>query len=335
MKVGRSGPVPGIGDVDPSPAGSTDFELRQLRQFVEIASSGSYRRAADQLFVAQPALSVSIRKLETAIGARLFDRGPRGVTLTAAGEALLPEARQALMHAEQGRRRARLVALGEWGVLRLGFVGSATYALLPGRLPVFRARHPDVRLELVEGSTVEVIEMVREGRADLGVVRGPVDDVSGVDLALAESDEFVAVVPASHWSAGRRRLRLSDLREEPFVMYPTTGVPGLRSVAMQVCREAGFVPRVGQEATQVQTVVSLVASGLGVALVPGVASAYANDRVRFIRLSGVNTAGRIGLSVVARPDMTMPAARLRDALLGVDRPAQEGPVGGADGRSIA
>ena len=299
-----------------SPARSPDFELRQLRQFVEIAMTGSYRRAAEQLFIAQPALSVSIRKLENAIGARLLDRGPRGVSLTVAGAALLPEARRALMHAEQGRRIARLAALGEWGVLRLGFVGSATYALLPGRLPAFRALHPDLRLELVEGSTVEVIEMVREGRVDLGVVRGPVDDVSGVDLALAESDEFVAVVPVSHWSAGRRRLRLSDLKDEPFVMYPKTGVPGLRSVAMRVCQEAGFVPRIGQEATQVQTVVSLVASGLGVALVPGAAAAYANDRVRFIRLSGVDTAGRIGLSVVARPDVTLPGRRLREALLG-------------------
>ena len=328
MKVGRSGPLPAVAGRDGPPAGPTDFELRQLRQFVEIAATGSYRRAAELLFVAQPALSVAMRKLEAAIGARLFDRGPRGVSLTAAGEALLPEARRALMHAEQGRRSARLVALGEWGVLRLGFVGSATYALLPGRLPAFRMRHPDVRLELTEGSTVEVIEMVREGRVDLGVVRGPVDDVSDVDLALAESDEFVAVVPASHWSAGRPRLRLSDLREEPFVMYPTTGVPGLRSVAMQVCREAGFVPRVGQEATQVQTVVSLVASGLGVALVPGVASAYANDRVRFIRLTGVDTAGRIGLSVVARSDLTVPVARLRDALLGVEDLGGPGRVPG-------
>jgi len=300
-----------------------DIELRQLRQFLEIADAGGYRRAAERLFVAQPALSTSIRRLEDAIGACLFDRGPRGVRLTPAGEALLPEARRALMHAEQGRQTARLAALGEWGVLRLGFVGSATYSLLPARLPAFRARHPDVRLELVEGTTLSVVEMVRDGRVDLGVIRGPVDAVAGVEMLLAESDEFAAVLPAQHPLAGRRRLRLDALRDEPFVMYSSTAVPGLRAVAMQVCREAGFAPRIGQEATQVQTVVSLVASGLGVALVPAVASAYANDRVRFLPLMGVDTAGRIGLSVVLRTDgVPVPARRLCDTLVSRDPAAQ-------------
>lgn len=293
------------------------LELRQLEQFIAIAESGSYRRAAELLYLAQPALSVSIRKLEDAVGARLFDRGPRGVRLTAAGQALMPEARRALRHAEQGRQNARLAALGEWGALRLGFVGSATYSLLPRCLPAFRERYPKVRLELVEGTTLSVIEMVREGRADIGAIRGPVADQEGLRIDLAESDRFVAVLPADHPLAARRRLRLAALQDEPFVLFSESQVPGLRGTVEQVCREAGFAPRLGQEATQVQTVVSLVGSGLGVALVPSVAAGYANDRVRFVALTGVDTAGRLGLSVVTREEGVSPSAeRLREVLLG-------------------
>jgi len=297
-------------------------ELRQLEQFLAIADAGSFRGAAEQLHIAQPALSVSIRKLEDTIGARLFERGARGARLTAAGDALLPEARQALRHADQGRRNARLAALGEWGALRLGFVGSATYSLLPRCLPAFRERYPEVRLELVEGTTLGVVDMVRDGRADIGAIRGPVADATGLRVDLAETDSFVAVLPAGHPLAGRRQLRLAALRDEPFVLFSESQVPGLRGTVEQVCREAGFAPRVGQEATQVQTVVSLVASGLGVALVPSVAAAYASERVRFVRLSDTTAVGRLGLWVVTRDEAVPPSARrLREMLLGGVRPA--------------
>src|SRR5690606_20430974 len=109
--------------------------LRQFQQFIAVAEHGSYRQAAEKLFVAQPALSVSIQKLEAEVGAQLLERGSKGVTLTPAGHALIKDAKTALFYSEQACRSARLVALGEWGTLRLGFVGSATYTLLPLCVP--------------------------------------------------------------------------------------------------------------------------------------------------------------------------------------------------------
>ncbi len=295
-----------------------NFELRQLSQFVAIAEAGSFRRAAQQVFIAQPALSVAIRKLEKSLDVLLFDRSARGVTLTAAGEAFLIEARLSLIHAEQARQSARLAALGEWGVVRLGFVGSASYRLLPAKLPVFLARYPGVRLELVEGTTVSIMDMLREGRLDVGVIRTPVDG-SGDDLAIrnVEQDDLIAVLPRAHALAKRKRIDLALLHDEPFVMFSRTHVPGLRAVVVDVCRDAGFTPRVAQEVTQIQTLVGLVGSGLGVALLPGVAATFTSEQIRFVSLSNPAAHKRIMVSLATRREgVLLAAAKLCDCMVG-------------------
>ena len=142
------------------------MDLRQLRQFVTIAELGSYRRAAELLHIAQPALSVSIQKLEHGVGVQLLDRGAKGVSLTPAGAALMADARRADCRACSAWNRARRVALGELGRLRLGFVGSATYMLLPRCLPEFRRRYPDVELALREDRTLRLAEMLRANEID-------------------------------------------------------------------------------------------------------------------------------------------------------------------------
>lgn len=296
-----------------------NFELRQLGHFVAIAEAGSFRRAAEQAFIAQPALSVSIRKLEEALGVSLFHRTPRGVVLTNAGEAFLVEARRSLAHAEQARQIARMVALGEWGTVRLGFVGSASYRLLPRKLPRFLARHPGVRLELVEGTTVSILSMLRDGRLDVGAVRTPVDDIGDMDLIDVEADDLIAVLPRTHALAARKRIALSSLRDESFVMFSKTHVPGLRSIVLQACRDAGFTPRVTQDATQIQTVIGLVGSGLGVALVPGVAAMTTNEQIRFVSLSNERARRRLMVSLAMRRDgLSVAASRLCEALADQD-----------------
>lgn len=278
------------------------FGLRQLTHFVAIAEAGSYREAAERTHTAQPALSVSIRKLEEALGVRVFERGPRGVTLTPGGEAFLVEARLSLAHAEQGVQEARLAALGEWGVVRLGFVGSAAYRLLPRTLPGFIARYPGVRLELSEGATVNIVEMVRDGRLDVGIVRTPLDEASGLRIVDVEKDDLIAVLPTTHRLAARKRIDLAALRDESFVMFSKTQVPGLRAAVVDACREAGFAPRVAQEATQALTVVGLVGSGLGVALVPGVIASFTTEQATFVRLSGTKTTRCLTVSLATRQD---------------------------------
>lgn len=307
------------------------IELRNLRQFVAIAEQGSYRRASEVLFIAQPALSVSIRKLEESVGTTLLKRGARGVTLTEAGVALLADARRAIFHAEQGRQAARMVALGEAGRLRLGFVGSATYTLLPRCVPAFRRKYPDVRLELSEETSIGVLEMLRNNRIDAGFIRGPMSSDPDIDMHDVEIDDLMLVVPADHElaadvpaagiaaagvPAAGATVALADCRDEIFIGYSLQRVPGLHGLTLSACGQAGFTPRVDQEATQVQTVVSLVASGLGVALVPACARAFSHPGVRFIALSDAAARRALALSLVMPKTAPSAAAlRLRDHLL--------------------
>lgn len=291
------------------------IELRNLRQFVAIAELGSYRRASQALFIAQPALSVSIRKLEEAVGTTLLERGARGVTLTQAGEALLADARRALFHAEQGRQAARMVALGEGGRLRVGFVGSATYALLPRCVPGFRRQYPNVRLELCEGTSVDVMEMLRAHQVDAGFIRGPVAEDPEIDMQVVETDDLMLAVPADHPVGRRPVVALSECSGETFVVYSVDRVPGLHNITMAACAKAGFTPRAGQEATQVQTVVSLVASGLGIALVPAATRLFSHPGVRFVALSDAAARAALALSLVIPHTAPSAAAlRLRDYL---------------------
>lgn len=284
------------------------FGLRQLEHFVAVAEAGNYREAADRIGIAQPALSVSIRKLEEALAARLLDRGVHGAVLTPAGRAFLAEARRSLQHAERGMHSARLAATGEWGVLRLGFVGSAAYGLLPAHLPAYLAGHPAVKLELMEGQTVRLVEMVRDGLLDAAIVRMPVDDALALRSAEVERDDLVAVVPVRHALAGRRRIRLAELSQDPFILFSQEWVPGLRAVVLEACRHAGFAPRLAQEAIQAVTLVALVGSGLGVGLVPSVVARFANAQVRFVPLADPGARGCLATALVVPRDATSAVA---------------------------
>lgn len=274
-----------------------DYSLRQLTHFVTVADAGSFSVAAERAFVAQPALSMSIRKLETAIGVELFERRARGVELTPAGRALLEEARRTLASATRGRDNARLAASGELGLVRLGFVGSAIYRLLPSRLPSFAAAYPGVKLELSEGVTVTLLQGMREGRLDVAVIRLPADDITGFRITEVEHDDLIAVLPSHHPLARRRAIDLADLAHDPFILFSRTQVPRLRGTTIDACLQAGFTPRVAQEATQAFTMVGLVGSGLGVALVPGVIRRFANEQVRFVPLRDPGTRHRLTLAL--------------------------------------
>ena len=285
-----------------------NFELRQLRQFVVLAEARSFRAAAHKLFIAQPALSVAMQKLERALGVALFHRTSRGISLTEAGQAFLDDARRTLTHAQRGRLSAQLAALGEWGVVRLGFVGSAAYDLLPRRLPQLLARYPSLHIEIIEGTTVGILDLMRNGSVDVGIVGTSAGMTDDLDLAPTPASDLMAVVASTHPLARRHRIDLALLRDEPFVMFSSKHVPGLRSVIVNVCREVGFTPNVRQEALQISTLVALVGTGLGVGLVPSVAASMSGPSIRFIRLSNPNARSRIQYSIALRKGETSLAA---------------------------
>ncbi len=297
-----------------------DFTLRQIEHFVAIAESGTYRVAAEATHTAQPALSVSIRKLEDALGVVLFERGARGVRLTAAGHAFLVEAHRTLRQAGAAREAAQMGASGRSGLVRVGFVGSAVYQLLPATLPAFAALYPSVKLELQESNSVEIVQQLRGGDLDVGFVRTPLDDVTGLHLTEVETDDLVAVLPVRHPLARGRSLRLRQLHAEPFVMFSRAHVPGLRGAVIAACRTAGFVPVAAQEATQAVTVVGLVGSGLGVALVPGVVARFASREARFLRVADKAARKCLSVSMAVLREGASPATmRFCEAVAG--RPA--------------
>lgn len=273
------------------------MNLRQLRQFITLAETGNFHRAAEQLHMAQPPLSISIRKLEEELGSPLFERTTTGVMLTPAGKAMEQDARQALLHAEQCRQAVLDSREGEGGVLRLGIIGSATYVLLPQLIPSLRRSHPKIVLELTEATSAEILEGLLSRRFDAGLLRYPVLDPTGFDLRPLDRDDFVLAVPERSALARSEAIALSEAAHEPFVMYPQAKVPGLAALAMMRCQYSGFAPRVAQEAMQVQTILSLVATGLGVALVAGVARHVMPRGVRYLRLTDNPPGFHVGIAL--------------------------------------
>ena len=273
------------------------MNLRQLRQFVTLAETGNFHRAAELLHMAQPPLSVSIRKLEEELGDALFERRSTGVFLTPVGEAMLADARLTLFHAEQCRQAVMDARQGQGGLLRMGIIGSATYALLPELIPSLRERFPKIELELTEATSSEILDGLISRRFDVGFVRYPVLHPAPFELLPMDRDDFVLAVSEHSPLAAREAIALSDAAHEPFIMYPQDKVPSLSALALMRCQLSGFTPHVAQEAMQVQTIMSLVASGLGVGLVAGVARLVMPRGVRCLTLTDKPPGFHVGIAL--------------------------------------
>lgn len=244
------------------------IETRLLRQFVAVAETLHFNRAAERLHMAQPPLSQAIRRLEGEIGATLFERTNRSVALTPAGAAFLESARRILDALEEGVAHTRRVAQGMDGHLTLTFINIAPYASLLRALRDFRCTHPAVAFTLQEATTHEQVQALEAGRADIGFMRAPGATTPSLRFETLLSEPIHVALPQAHPLAGDAVVALAALKDEPFVASPRRLGQGFHDQLIQLCQSAGFVPRVAQEARQLQTVVALVAAGFGVALLP-------------------------------------------------------------------
>jgi DNA-binding transcriptional LysR family regulator len=245
------------------------MELRHLRYFVAVGEEQHFGRAAEQLRIAQPALSRQIHDLEKEIGFLLFDRLPRGVKLSAAGRLFLEDARRILQEAQEAIRRAERVARGQTGTLRVGFVESISWH---GAVPVsfrrFRQKQPDAELTPVPMLSLPQIEAVRSGKLDAGFVVSEAGLDKELDQQPVVTHKVVLAAPRGHPVTRRKSLRLIDLEDVPFVCFPRRANPVSYDRLMEACFKGGLKsPRIVQEADDHATILSLVSCRLGVAFV--------------------------------------------------------------------
>jgi DNA-binding transcriptional LysR family regulator len=244
------------------------MELRHLRYFVAVAEERHFGRAAARLHIAQPPLSQQIRRFEAELGEPLLYRTTRSVELAPAGEVLLDRAREILAAVDAAIDDARRAARGEYGRLAVGFTGSSTYELLPALAAALRRELPGVVLDL-RGELLTPAQVARlvDGTLDLGLLRPPVRE-RDLSLEVLRSEPLVAVLPESHPLADSEAVALERLEHEPFVTYPSHFRSVLHDAVEDACAAHGFKPLAAHEVAETATLVSFVAAGLGVSLVP-------------------------------------------------------------------
>lgn len=280
------------------------MELRHLRYYVAVAEECHFGRAAARLHIAQPPLSQQIKQLEAELGIQLLVRSTRRVELTPAGERYLTRARELLAAVDEAGVEARRVASGDVGVVKIGFTGTATYELLPILSKALRSELPGVELDLRgEMLTPSQTEALMEGRIDIGLLRPPVGDVDIVTRVLRQ-EPLIAALPDGHRLAATSHVAIADLRDETLVGYPSAHRSVIHDAVQEACRAAGFSPK-PTEVAETSTLVSFVAAGLGVALVPRSVQHLHITGATYRPLTG--TPPTVALAVATRREETNPA----------------------------
>jgi DNA-binding transcriptional LysR family regulator len=283
------------------------MDLRQLRYFVAVAEERHFGRAAARLHMAQPPLSAQIRTLEHDLGVQLLRRTTRRVELTEAGAAYLQRARAILLAADEAGHEARRVAAGSVGRLALGCVGSATYSMLPTLARGLSAELPHVDFAFRGEMLVpDQILGLRSGEIDLALLRPPVADTS-IMVEVLRRERLVAALPGDHRFAGRRRIAAKNLRGEPLIVHSGRRDSVMFETVLRLCRSAGFEPTIRHEVDETSTLVTLVAGGLGVAVVPEPVTALALRGVVYLPLSDIDAATELAVAYLA--DRTEPHLR--------------------------
>jgi len=244
------------------------MELKQLRCFLAVAEHLHFGRAARTVYLSQPALSLQIHALEEEVGVQLFIRDRRKTVLTPAGKALIEDAQAMLRLNNQAIQHAQQAALGEVGTLNVGFISTAAALLIPPLVIQFRSEHPGVSLELRNVLTDDQIAQLSGGRLDVGLLRSPMNAPPEISTEVIHREPFVLLVPLGHRLAGRRPFTLGDLNDDDFIMYTRKLAAGYHDRVLGILNAAGFSPKIVQTASEMYTVVSLVAAGQGIAITP-------------------------------------------------------------------
>jgi DNA-binding transcriptional LysR family regulator len=265
----------------------------ELQPFLVLAEELHFCKAAERLYISQPALSKQIRRLEEKLGGPLFTRTRRKVALTETGRVLIPIAEKLARESRIAFDAAHAAAQGRAGILRIGFGIASVSSVLPRTILRFRRENPLVELYMRDMSTPSQIAALLDGKIDIGIVRIPVAHTE-LDSRPLFSDRLVAAVPRS--VPYRRTERLAGLRDRPFICLPRSVSETFHEHVFSLCRRAGFTPRVVQEASELFTILNLVRAGLGVSLVPSSAVLLHVPGVHFHDLQMPEAEWRIGVA---------------------------------------
>ncbi len=280
------------------------MEYRRLKFFVAVAEELHFTRASARLRIAQPHLSQEIRRLEREIGVELFVRTKRSVALTTAGRAFLERVRTVLDDTAGAVYAAQRASRGETGRIRLGFVTVAAVDVIPNATARFRSAYPDVEVLLKDVQSDEGLEAVRAGQLDLCLLHPPRTVDPALNIETIWLEPLVAVLPLSHPLADKHRISLQRLKSEPWIIVHRENGSRLHDETIAACAAAGFEPRVVQRTTRLTTAISMVASGIGVALLQITSARLAFGGVAYRPLRSPGTS--IPVAFAWRRDQTAP-----------------------------
>ena len=273
------------------------MDLRQLRYFVAVAEERHFGRAAQRLHMSQPPLSMQIKALERELGIGLLERTSRRVALTDAGRAFLVRAKAILGAVEEAREVARGAERGLQGRLEVGFISSATLSLLPPSIRLFRERFGGVELELKELTSAQQIDALYEGGIRVGLVRLPLR-APGIRFEPVLEERLVVALPSGHALESLDRVSLETIADLPLIFFTRQLIPGFHAQIVELFQRVGAFPKVAQHAVHLQTIVGLVASGVGIAILPSSAERVSREGVVYRALDVSDATSWMGLAWV-------------------------------------
>lgn len=272
------------------------MELRHLKYFVTVAEELNFRRAAERLYMEQPPLSRQIRQLEEELGVDLFHRTKRGVSLTEAGQAFLDEARLTLAQAERASQVAKRASGAKQKKLAIGFSICIFNHILSGVVQTFRQTFPDVSITLIEMGTSAQVQALVAGEIDVGFVHLPIAEDNIIITETVLIEPLVVALPAGHPLSSQAEIPLQLLADEPFVLCPQEVKPDLYNKIVTICQQAGFQPKVVQEATPPEVVIRLVEAGAGISLVAASTQSRHLAGVAYRAIAGTTTQLEVGVA---------------------------------------
>jgi DNA-binding transcriptional LysR family regulator len=260
-------------------------DIRQLRYFIAVAEELNFMRAAERLHISQPPLSVQIKALEEELGVQLFERTNRGVVMTPASHTYYVEVRAVLARLEHARILAQRSARGDAGSLAVGFVSIANFTMLPPALKLCRERYPGIELHLPN---------LKTNKIDIGIAPGPINE-PGLSFQPLFDERLVLALPDSMKEARLKSPSMALFKHQPFVLFGRPMAPGLYDAVQDYCARAGFTPEIVQYARQMQTIISIVSTGLCISLIPSSLSQLQRPGVAYVVPKEPSPLVRMGL----------------------------------------